>query len=136
MLRFSILLTFALLTATAQQTAQQTIRQNSSGSCSPAIVHNGNGPVTINFSGAACAGVDPEAIKTLNEFLTEYPKVQSRLLELLNTKDAQIVKRTNEIAEWTRKYKDLEKRLSQQLEYDAVSRRAAEYLKKSDLKAA
>ncbi|SRR5882672_4491646 len=82
--------------AVAESTAAQMPSQSSLGDCSPNVSNTGGGTVTIQFLGSACQGVDPTAIKKINEFLATYPaqlnlssaKIRSRALGLTWPSDA------------------------------------------------
>jgi len=101
---------FSLL-AVAQPASAQKPAQATSGNCSPNISNTGSGNVTLQFSGNACQGIDPAAVKKLNDFLATFPKQQSRLLELLDVKDADLKAKVNEVAELTVKYEESSKQL-------------------------
>src|ERR1017187_1206857 len=104
------------LVVMAAQQAQPTILQRSSGWCSPNIA-NVVGHVTVN-----CVGVDPRALRRLNE--------------ALNRKKLQLADKIREADEWTAKYKELETRLSEAPDDVALSRQAEEYLREGDLEKA
>src|SRR5271165_2473592 len=101
--------------AAAQQPAA-TIVQKSSGWCSPNVA-NVVGNVTVN-----CIGVDPRALKRLN-------------VEL-DRKNLQLADKIREADEWTRRYKELETRLSEAGDDSVLSRQAEEYLHQGELEKA
>lgn len=100
----------------APVTIVQKIVQNTTGWCSPAIA-NVVGNVTVN-----CIGVDPRALKRLNE--------QLRAMKLDRDKSVQLAD------EWTTRYKQLETRLSDAGEDSILSRQAEEYLHEGELEKA
>jgi tetratricopeptide (TPR) repeat protein len=106
-MRFVIRILFLSLLEAAASAAAQNPAQSSTGGCSPNVNNTGSGPVTIQFIGTSCQGIDPLAVKKLNDFLATYPKQVNRLLELLDKKDADIDVKVKEIAELTLKYDDL-----------------------------
>jgi tetratricopeptide (TPR) repeat protein len=93
--------------------APQAIQQRTSGPCSPAIA-NTNGNVTIN-----CDGIDPRALKRLNE--------------LLDQKDKQLDEKIREAEQWREKYLELERRLSDTTGDPQLSAEAKEYLHEGEL---
>lgn len=137
--RISAIILFLALPSLAQQTSTRTIpqqvTQRSFGNCSPNI-QDVSGNVTIQFTGSACAGLDPATIKKLNEFLADFPKTQHRLQELLDKKDQELAAKVKEAEEWAGKYRDLSQRLQAQPPDDELSRKAAALLKDNDLDAA
>src|SRR5215469_17771576 len=92
----------SLAVVAAQQRAPATIVQKTSGWCSPAIA-NVVGNVTVN-----CIGVDPRALKRLNAEL--------------DRKNLQLADRIREADEWTKRYKELEARLSEAGDDSELSR--------------
>jgi hypothetical protein len=58
--------------------------QVSHGKCSPNIA-NVAGNVSIQFTGTACADLDPDAVRKVNQFLFAYSKSQLRLQNLVDT---------------------------------------------------
>src|SRR6185437_5500967 len=58
--------------------------QMSTGNCSPNIVNNGSGPVTVQLNGS-CSSVDPrlvrELIQNVQKFVPQHPKTIERLNE-------------------------------------------------------
>jgi tetratricopeptide (TPR) repeat protein len=87
----------------------------------------------IQFSGAACTGIDPRAVRELNRFLGDFPKTQRRLLELLDKKDVELADKVKEIEEWTTKYRELSKQLEEEPADDEMSSRAVTLLKQGEL---
>ena len=83
-----VFFTFFAAVAPAQIQPQPKPPQASYGTCSPNI-GNVSGNVTIQFSGG-CSGIDPTAVKAINEFLAKFPKTQDRLQELLDKKDLEL----------------------------------------------
>src|SRR5438067_2067126 len=106
--------------------------QVSYGTCSPNI-SNVSGNITIQFSGNGCLGIDPAAIKHLNEFLADFPKTQRRLQELLDKKDLELADKMKQIEDWSTKYRQLSQRMEEQPADDELSKRAASLLKEGDL---
>jgi tetratricopeptide (TPR) repeat protein len=110
MIAFAILL--SITAATTQ--SNSSIIQNSSGWCSPNIA-NVIGPVTIK-----CLGVDPRALKRLNE---ELHRKNLRLTDAIREAD-----------DWAGRYKELESRLSETGDDEgALSRQAADFLHAGEL---
>jgi tetratricopeptide (TPR) repeat protein len=110
------LILISLAVVAAQQQAQVAIVQKTSGWCSPAIA-NVVGNVTVN-----CIGVDPRALKRLN-------------VEL-NRKNLQLADKTREADNWTKRYNELEARLSAAGDDSDQSRQAEEYLHEGELEKA
>src|SRR5271157_4141688 len=106
----------ALVVMAAAQQPVPTIGQKSSGWCSPNIA-NVVGNVTVN-----CIGVDPRALKRLNAEL--------------DRKNLQLADKIREADEWTRRYKELEARLSEPGDDSVLSRQAEEYLHQGELEKA
>src|ERR1700733_8350027 len=98
---------FISLVAIAATQAAPTIAQKSSGWCSPNIA-NVSGNVTVN-----CIGADPRALQQLNA--------------RLNRTNLQLNDMINEANEWTRRYKELEVRLSQAGDDSVLAHQAEEY---------
>src|ERR1700679_677379 len=101
-----------VLLAAAQQ-APVKIVQQSSGWCSPNIA-NVSGNVTV-----ICKGVDPRALKVLNDEL--------------DRKKLQANDRLREAVQWARRYKLLEERLNQSGDDSDLSQQAEEYLHAGEL---
>lgn len=99
----------------AAQVALTTV-QKSTGWCSPNIA-NVSGSVTVN-----CIGVDPRALKRLNAEL--------------NRRNLQLADRIREADEWTKRYKELEARLSQAGDDRVLARKAEGYLRQGELEKA
>lgn len=106
--------------------------QHSNGTCSPNI-QDVRGNITIQFFGGACGGLDPVAIRRLNEFLADFPKTQHRLEELLEKKDEELVATVKEAEDWANKYRGLSERLQAESPDDELSRKAASLLADNDL---
>jgi len=100
----------SLVVVAAQQQHPVMIVQKTSGWCSPAIA---------NVVGNVCIGVDPRALKRLNE--------QLRAMKLDRDKPVQVAD------EWTTRYKELETRLSRAGDDSVLSRQAEEYLHEGEL---
>jgi len=130
----STLLAGAAALSQAPKAVTPKVEQKSAGPCSPNIA-NVSGNVTLEFRGG-CAGIDPRAVKQINEFLRDFPKTQRRLQELLDLKDQELAEKVKEIEEWTSKYRDLEKRLAALAADDTLSRKAAGLLREGDLEGA
>src|SRR5664280_932938 len=109
-------LAFISLVVMVAQQPQATFLQNSSGWCSPNIA-NVTGNVTVN-----CIGVDPRALKRLNEEL--------------NRKNLQLTEKIRQADEWTVRYKELEERLSEAGDDSMLSHQAEEYLHEGELEKA
>src|SRR5580698_160663 len=107
---------FISLVAIAAMQAAPAIVQKSSGWCSPNIA-NVSGNVTVN-----CIGVDPRALQQLNA--------------RLNRTNLQLNDKINEANEWTRRYKELEVRLSQAGDDSELAHQAEEYLHQGELEKA
>src|SRR5439155_8595968 len=105
-----------LFVMAALHQAPVTIVQKTSGWCSPAIA-NVVGNVTVN-----CIGVDARALQRLNAEL--------------NRKNLELAEKIREADQWTTKYKELEKQLSQASDDSALSREAEEYLRAGELEKA
>ena len=112
------------------QQGRPLVSQSSMGVCSPNISKT-NGNVTIVFSGSACA-VDPDRLRGLEEFLKQFPKVTTRLQELLDKKDVELASKIQEAEEWAAKYRALKRRLEEQESGDDLSRQAGELLANGD----
>src|SRR5712692_11788143 len=110
------LILISLTVVAAQQQAQVTIVQKTSGWCSPAIA-NVSGNVTVN-----CIGVDPRALKRLNA--------------LLNRRTLELGAKIREADEWAQSYHELEGRLSAVGDDSELSRQAQELLRKGELEGA
>src|ERR1019366_1714969 len=109
------ILTSLMVLANAQQSVPTTV-QKTSGWCSPNIA-NVVGNVTVN-----CIGVDPRALKKLNERIS--------LMKLDRDKAVQVAD------EWTTRYKELEAQLSAAGDDSVLSRQAEEYLHQGELEKA
>src|SRR6516225_7483026 len=105
-----------VLALAAHQQAPVTIVQKTSGWCSPAIA-NVVGNVTVN-----CIGVDPRALKRLNERLSAMKLDRDKAVQAAD--------------EWTSRYKELETQLSQAGDDSALSHQAEEYLHEGELEKA
>jgi tetratricopeptide (TPR) repeat protein len=105
-----------LVVVAAQQQAPVTIVQKTSGWCSPAIA-NVVGNVTVN-----CIGVDPRALKRLNERLSAMKLDRDKAVQAAD--------------EWTSRYKELGTQLSQAGDDTALSHQAEEYLHEGELEKA
>jgi DNA repair ATPase RecN len=103
-----------MLLAAFQQSIS--IRQHSSGWCSPNIV-NVTGNVTVN-----CIGVDPRALRRLNQ----------QLAKMRTSRDEKIREANN----WAQQYHELERFLDKTGNTSEVSKQAKEYLHQGDLKKA
>jgi len=106
----------SLVVLAALQQVQVTIVQQSSGWCSPNIA-NVNGNVTVN-----CIGVDPRALRTLNE---QFRRKNLQLKDLVS-----------EANRWAEQYHELERRLADAGDNAELSHQAEEYLHQGDLKKA
>jgi len=106
----------SLAVVAAQQRAPATIVQKTSGWCSPAIA-NVVGNVTVN-----CIGVDPRALKRLNERLNAMQLDREKAVQLAD--------------EWATRYKELETQLSEAGDDSVLSRQAEEYLHEGELEKA
>jgi hypothetical protein len=94
----------------AQAPVSKPVEQTSRGACSPNL-SNVSGVMKIQFASNACSGIDPEAVRRLNAFLTDFPKTQHRLQEILDKKDVELSETVRKAGEWAAKYEDLSKRL-------------------------
>ena len=112
----SLLLLPLFSAATAAQQGAATIIQKTGGWCSPAIA-NVTGNVTVT-----CIGVDPRALKRLNEEL--------------NQRTLQLADKVREADKWTQRYKELEKRLNSVGDDSLLSHRAEKYLHEGELEQA
>jgi tetratricopeptide (TPR) repeat protein len=109
------ILTSLMVLAAAQQSVPTTV-QKTSGWCSPNIA-NVVGSVTVN-----CIGVDPRALKKLNEQLSEMKLDRDKAVQVAD--------------EWTKRYKELEAQLSAAGDDSVLSRQAEEYLHEGELEKA
>jgi len=109
------ILTSLVIVAALQQVAATTV-QKTSGWCSPNIA-NVLGNVTVN-----CIGVDPRALKRLNERLIEMKLDRDKAVQVAD--------------EWTTKYKELETQLRAAGDDGVLSRQAEEYLRQGELEKA
>jgi tetratricopeptide (TPR) repeat protein len=109
-----LLLISLVMTAAPQN--PQTIVQKTSGWCSP-VIANVVGNVTVT-----CIGVDPRALRRLNAEL--------------NRKNLELADKILVADEWTKKYKELEKRLNDAPDDVALSSQVEEYLHQGDLEKA
>jgi tetratricopeptide (TPR) repeat protein len=126
-------LVFALFAAVATTPTASQVQpgQVSYGACSPNI-SNVSGNVTIQFTGG-CGGIDPNMVKQINGFLTDFPKTQRRLQELFDKKYAELNERLKEAENWAKKFRDLAKGLDEEAEDDALGKKASALLKDGDL---
>ena len=110
--------------------------QASAGNCSPNIVNNGSGTITVELPGS-CGSVDPQVLAKLTEslqkFVGQFPKTISRLNELLDKKDVEIAQKTKEVQDWIDRFNELSNRLEQKSGDDELSRQAADALHSGDL---
>lgn len=90
--------------------------QRTEGWCSPAVA-DVKGNVTIN-----CTGVDPQAMKRLNE--------------LLDKKDVELSQRIKDAEEWAARYRELLARIEKQGDDSELSRKAEELIKTGKLEEA
>jgi hypothetical protein len=76
----ALVLALSLWSLAQSPPISKTSSQLSNGNCSPNIVSNGNGPVTVQFNGQ-CSGVDThvlnELTRSLQKFLADYPRTES-----------------------------------------------------------
>jgi tetratricopeptide (TPR) repeat protein len=93
----------------------QEITQSSSGWCSPNIVTSGDVTVT-------CIGVDPRALKRLND--------------KLRSTNLQLGEKIQEANNWAAKYHELEQRLAQSGDDSVLSRQAEEYIHQGEFEKA
>ena len=105
-----------MFSALAFLVGQSDVVQISKGWCSPNIA-NVSGPVTVN-----CIGVDPRAVRRLNQELRAAKLQRSEALRIAD--------------EWAEKYHDLESRLSEAGEDSGLSRQAKEYIHQGDFEKA
>jgi tetratricopeptide (TPR) repeat protein len=131
-MKVALMIAVASCVCFAQAPASKPVAQTSHGPCSPNI-SNVSGVVKIQFASNACSGIDPEAVRRLNAFLTDFPKTQHRLQELLDKKDVELSETVRQASEWATKYQDLSKRLTDQPADDDLSKRAAALLKDGQL---
>ncbi len=122
--------------AQSQVTPTKTSIQTSAGNCSPNIVSNGSGPVTVRFDGL-CDSVDPRVLRNLIQsvqaFAAEFPKTIRYLNELLDKKTDALSDQAKELQEWTEKYRELRNQLNERPSDDLMSRHAADALQVGDL---
>lgn len=111
-----LLFIIALLTATPVISSASDIAQKTMGWCSPAVA-DVKGKVTI-----VCNGVDPKAIKRLNE--------------LLDKKDIELSDKIREADAWTRKYNELQQRLTAEGKEDPLALEAKSLIQKGKLEEA
>ena len=97
------------------------VAQSSAGACSP-VIQDVGGNVTVTYQPGSCPGLDPAAMKKLNAFLSEFPRTQKNLNDLLTLRNTQIAEKAKEVEQWINKYRDLEERLRQ--DDSELSRRA------------
>ena len=116
MMIFESALISILVAAAAVPQTPVTIIQKTTGWCSP-VIANVIGNVTVN-----CIGVDPRALKRLNDEL--------------NRKNLELADKIREADEWTNRYKELETRLSEAGDDTGLSRQAEEYLHEGELEKA
>lgn len=93
-----------------------TIRQTTSGPCSPAVAN-----VTGNFT-LTCIGVDPRAVAKLNAYLGH--------------KNVELAEKIREANGWAERYHELEKQFVETKVDRRLSRQAEEYLHQGDLQKA
>src|SRR3954463_3181635 len=87
--------------------SSQDIRQHSAGTCSPPIVNN-QGTISIS-----CPGVAPEALRYLENQLSEQFRKLSEQLRSLDD-SARTIRNLNDLAdEWARRYRELSARLAE-----------------------
>src|SRR5208337_4222351 len=104
-----------LVVATVQQPVPVSV-QKTNGWCSPNIA-NVIGNVTVN-----CIGVDPRALKRLNDRLREMTLDRDKAVQVAD--------------EWTTRYKELEAQLGAAGDDSLLSRQAKEYLHQGELEKA
>ncbi len=120
----------------AQGPPAKSTTQNSSGDCSPNIISNGSGPITVQLTGS-CNTVDPHLLQQLTQnvqkFLAQFPKTIQNLNEILDRRDEVLSEKLGEVQEWTTKYAQLSRRLDNLPANDELSKRASQALKEGEL---
>lgn len=98
-----------LLAALASAAGAQSIQQTTSGWCSPTVADTkGNVQIT-------CNGIDPAALKRLNE--------------LLDKKDLELSQKTAEAEDWSHKYQELQQQLARTAASGEAARQAQQLLR-------
>jgi hypothetical protein len=134
-----IVLLLSVCSLAQASTAEKGATQTSTGNCSPNIVSSGNGPVTIQLP-RSCNDLDSRVLakltKTLQEFVSQYPKTIRNLNELLDKKNVELADKAKEVEDWIKKYNELSSQLEQHPAADELSKLAVEALLNGDFQRA
>jgi hypothetical protein len=122
--------------AQAPVTGARTSTQSSTGNCSPNIVSNGNGPVTVQYFGS-CTDDEKRLLKellpTIRTLNGQLPETIKNLNELLKMKSKELATRVAEVESLTTELREL---LEEEPADGELTQRVTAALKSGDVKRA